>query len=58
LVIKDLFVDYEIINYEDVHYPEVLDNKRITIDYRDWVKNLDEVEVFANQISRYKEKII
>ena len=58
LVIKDLFSDYEIVNYEDIHFPELLDNKKITIDYRDWVRNLDEVETFADQINRYKEKII
>ena len=46
------------INYEDIYYPDNLGNKKIDIDYNDWVNNLDEVKAFTNQINRYKEKII
>ena len=58
LVIKNFFNKIEMINYEDIYYPDNLGNKKIDIDYNDWVNNLDEVKAFTNQINTYKEKII
>ena len=57
-MIKNFFNKIEMINYEDIYYPDNLGNKKIDIDYNDWVNNLDEVKAFTNQINRYKEKII
>ncbi len=58
LVIRNHFKKVKIIKYEDINYQEELVNKKITIDYRNWVDNIDEVKKFTDEISKYKEKII
>ena len=58
LVIRNYFKRVKIIKYEDINYQKELGNKKITIDYTNWVNNIDEVKKFTDEISSYKEKII
>ena len=48
----------QVIKYEDISYQKELGNKKITIDYTNWVNNIEEVKKFTDEISSYKKKII
>lgn len=58
LVIKNYFKNVETIKYEDIQYQDELGNKKITIDYTNWVNNIDQVKKFTNEINLYKNKIV
>tara|TARA_B100000161_G_scaffold239378_1_gene190812 strand:+ start:232 stop:990 length:759 start_codon:yes stop_codon:yes gene_type:complete len=57
-VIRKHFSNVKVIKYEDISYQKELGNKKITIDYTNWVNNIEEVKKFTDEISSYKKKII
>ena len=57
-VIRKHFSNVKVIKYEDISYQKELHNKKITIDYTNWVNNIEEVKKFTDEISSYKKKII
>jgi len=58
LIIQKKFKNVEIMTYENIHYQKSLHNKKIELDYTNWITNVDEVKNFTNKLERYKEKVI
>lgn len=57
LVIRKHFSNVKVIKYEDIQYQKTLSNEKITIDYSNWVNNINEVKKFTDKINDYNKML-